>query len=280
MTAEGATREDLADGQTIRWANSYGVSGEAHIFKLKGFIDSDRGAVVSFYSDHYKSRGKLIGAFERFVLLEHITHIGRRRVRRETSRHADRIGLSSSSTTAASESHQTVLSTGNKEERDMVKKLKAMQSRKGLDEMSESHRAHVERWDPHCAKMRAQFVWIGVQRFSQRGVEGPHYVAVKRDDKDYAILDYDTSKLEVKSYRLKVVEDGFETSSAMMEAFKVWRATAREERAASKSKPTKGGAKPKAKTRAKPKAKKAPAKKAAAKKPPTRKRAPARAKKS
>lgn len=158
-------------------------------------------------------------------------------------------------------------------------------SRKSLKDMSESHRAHVLFWEPHLDNLRAEFVWIAVSRFPERGGEGPHYVAVKRGEKDYAIIDYDTSNPK-KTDKRHVLDEGFTSSTAMLEAFKAYRQKAREERAAasaekaakpkkkqvrktttskSKSAPKKGGAKSST-------SKNTPAKKKAA----TRKRKPAK----
>ena len=161
----------------------------------------------------------------------------------------------------------------------MAKSAKNTKTRKSLDEMSESHRAHIERWDKHCAAMGVEHVWIGVQRYNQRGVDGPHYVAVKKGDKDFQIRAYDTSKIDNATNRGKVLEDGFETSTALIEAFGQYRQMAREERDKARGKAT--SAKPKTSTR-----KKAPASKAKAKvsvkksKPATRKAAPKRTVKS
>lgn len=137
-------------------------------------------------------------------------------------------------------------------------------TRKGLDEMSDSHRAHIEKWEPHIEKLGAEHVWGSANRFSGRGGGGPVYVAIKRGQKDYAIVDYDTEK----QTKAKVLEDGFESSKTLMESFKAYRAKAKEERQASK--PVKKAAEKK-----KPAAKKAPAakaKKGPAKKPVRRKK--------
>lgn len=155
-------------------------------------------------------------------------------------------------------------------------------SRKSLKNMSESHKAHVLFWEPHLDNLRAEFVWIAVSRFPERGGDGPHYVALKRGDKDYAIVDYDTSK-GTKITKRNVMDEGFTSSTSMLEAFKTYRQMARDERAEATAAKA---AKPKAKKQvrktstSKPKtAPKAGAKKPAAKKPATRKRTPASSKK-
>ena len=146
-------------------------------------------------------------------------------------------------------------------------------SRRSLKDMSESHRAHVLFWEPFYEALRAEFVWIAVSRYPERGGEGKHYVAVKRGDKDYAIIDFDTSK-PTKITKRNVLDDGFTSSTAMLETFKTYRQMARDERAKA-TKPTKpktvrktGASKPK-KPPAKP----------AARKPAARTRKPAAAKK-
>lgn len=142
-------------------------------------------------------------------------------------------------------------------------------TRKSLEEMSQSHREHIQKWDPHLENLKAVFVWVAVARISGRKVTGPHYVAIKRGSKDYAIVSYDTEK-QIKVTPKLVLVDGFETSAAMMEAFKEYRTKARAERAASKTpkatKPPKRTTKPKAPraTSTKKKAAKKPARRKAA----------------
>ena len=143
-------------------------------------------------------------------------------------------------------------------------------TRKALDEMSDSHRAHIEKWEPHLEALRGEHVWAAVSRVPGRGVEGPVYVALKRGPKDYVIVDYDTAKMPAVTPK-RVLADGFESSSAVMEAFKEYRAKAREEREAIKAA---AAAKPKAKPKPKQAKAKAAARKSAAKKP-VRKKAPA-----
>ncbi len=121
-------------------------------------------------------------------------------------------------------------------------------TRKGLDEMSESHRAHIEKWEPHVEAMGAEHVWASANRFSERGGTGLVYAAIKRGSKDYAIVEYNT---ETKK-KAKVLEDGFESSKNVMEAFKGFRELAKEDRTKSRE-----------------------AKKASAKKSPAKKKAPA-----
>ncbi len=146
-------------------------------------------------------------------------------------------------------------------------------SRRSLKDMSDSHRAHVLFWEPFLENLRAEFVWIAVSRYPEHGGEGKHYVAVKRGDKDYAIIDFDTSK-NVKVTKRNVLDEGHTSSTAMLETFKTYRQMARDERASATK-----VAKPKTvRKTSTSKPKKAP-KKPAARKPATRTRKPAAAKK-
>lgn len=140
-------------------------------------------------------------------------------------------------------------------------------TRKSLDEMSESHRAHIEKWEPHVTAMGAEHVWASANRFAGKGGEGLVYALIKRGQKDYAIVDYNTETQK----KAKVLADGFESSKTGLEAFKEYREMAKAERAASKP------AKPAAKKAPATKKPAASAKKAPAKKPtrkPTRKITP------
>jgi hypothetical protein len=143
-------------------------------------------------------------------------------------------------------------------------------SRKSLDDMSDSHRAHVLKWEPHLENLKAEFVWIAVSRFPQKGAEGPHYVCIKRADKDFAIVDYDTANPKAITKR-NVLDEGFTTASSMLDAFKAYRQMARDERAAASESTKPAPKKPAAKKAAA--TKKAPAKKAPAKRTPAAKRA-------
>ncbi len=151
-------------------------------------------------------------------------------------------------------------------------------SRKSLQSMSESHRVHVLFWEPHLDNLRAEFVWIAVSRYPERGGEGPHYVAVKRGDKDYAIIDFDTSK-DTKITKRNVLDEGFTSSTAMLEAFKTYRQMARDERAEATAAKAGKPAKKSVRKTGTSKSKAAPKAKAAAKKPASRTRKPAAAKK-
>lgn len=151
-------------------------------------------------------------------------------------------------------------------------------SRKSLSEMSDSHKAHVIFWEPHLENLKAEFVWIAVSRFPERGGQGPHYVAAKRGDKDFVIVDYDTANPKPITKR-NILEEGITSSTAMLETFKSYRKRARDERAAaSATKPKvtkpKGATKPVRKTSASS-TKKAPAKPV---RKPARTRKPAKSK--
>ncbi len=260
----------IEQGDKLRWRYPNGITERATVLKVRSYPEeSSAGPGVSFVDTAHKFRD---------VAFAWLTHWRGRRLPGVPFEP----GVDSEFEQV--EVEQTDLSLIKEETQVATKKAAAMpkmKSRKSLGEMSESHRAHVERWDPHIEKLKAEFVWIAVSCLPGRGVEGPHFVAIKRGAKDYAIVEYDTEK----QTRPKVLDDGFETSSAMMEAFKEYRKLARTRRNDVK-----------AKTATKRPAKKAPAKKtatprkrAAAKKPaprkrpaptakrPTRKRAPAKA---
>lgn len=149
-------------------------------------------------------------------------------------------------------------------------------TRKSLDEMSESHREHIERWEPHLEALRGEHVWAAVMRISGRGVTGPCYVALKRGSKDYVICDYDTDKKPDVTPK-RVLAGPFDSSSTLMEEFKKFRAMAKEERTAAKEA---GKGKPKPVTKkatrkvATKKTTKTPAAKKTAAKKPTRTRKP------
>lgn len=275
MTEEGIRSDQLADGQRIRWTNSFGVTCSARIERIESITEGFYGEAVSFYDERIAPNGREpIHSNLRSVALTHITHVNGQRVKKSEKGSRQSPGGRVELNEPEDVAQDDILEPSPRE--GVMAEAAGMKTRKSLDEMSESHRKHVEQWGPHAAKLKAEFVWIAVSRFPQRGTEGKFYVAVKRGDKDFAIVDYDTTKVNTKSYRPKVVEDGFETSTAMMKAFKVWRQTAREERAAARPKP-----KPATKSAKKPAAKKAPAKakaKPKAKATAKRTKAPARSK--
>jgi hypothetical protein len=135
-------------------------------------------------------------------------------------------------------------------------------TRKSLDEMSKSHREHIEKWEPFINLLGAEHVWASANRYAGRNGTGQVFVAVKRGAKDYAIVEFDTGK-KVKA---KVVQDGFENSKTLMDAFKEYRSQAKAEREASRPAKTTKASSGKKSSAKKPAAKK-PAAKASAKKP-------------
>jgi hypothetical protein len=187
-----------------------------------------------------------------------ITHLNGRRVDR--SQWSDQIGKDS-----VVQSNGIVQISMPFSREDAILASLTTKTRKSLDEMSESHREHIERWEPHIGKLGGEHVWASCNRFPGRGGDGPMYVALKRGAKDYVIVDYNTEKM----VKPKVLADGFETSGQLMEAFKEYRQMAKEERAAAKPASSKKASTKK--TTAKSSTKKAPAKgtakKAPAKKP-------------
>ena len=143
-------------------------------------------------------------------------------------------------------------------------------SRKSLSQMSDSHKAHVIFWEPHMENLKAEFVWIAVSRFPERGGQGPHFVAIKRGEKDYAIVDYNTADPKPITKR-NILDEGFTSSTAMLETFKSYRQKAREERAVASGKP-KPKVKPPVRKTSTSAPKKAPAKPAAKTTKPVAKR--------
>lgn len=255
----------IVEGDRLKWRfPDNGLRDECEVKAVHSFDDDG----VSVFVDYMeKPNGDRNGTYLRHVKMDWLTHHNGRRL--DQAKEIDsRHGEDKSVDLSVKPEARQVRFEG--EETEMAKALKTS-TRKSLDEMSESHRQHIEKWEPHLDQLKAEHVWAAVSRIPGRGVEGPAYVAVKRGAKDYAIVDYDTAK-QVKVTPKRVLEDGFESSTALMEAFKPYRVKAKEERNAAKT-----TAKPKPKAKAKPKrkapAKKAAPKKAAAKKP-TRKRAP------
>lgn len=285
----------LSEGDSIKWRLPNGVTDEATIGSFASrteegfaFFDAKERAISSDGNGYTHS-------YRRCVKTDWLTHFRGRRLRPSPnqSRQPEEDGVEFDT----SAPRQTVLGIGKEAQmatrkkttrkpapKKSAAKTKAAAgkvpagSRKSLDDMSESHRKHIEFWGPHQDNLRAEFVWIAIRRFPERSGDGLYYVAVKRGDKDYAIVSYDTSK-PAKVTKRNVMDEGFETSSAMLEAFKEYRQLAKDERneARAKANPPKAKAKPKAS----PAAKKATAaaKKRTTKKPPVRRKAPARTKK-
>lgn len=173
------------------------------------------------------------------VALPFITHLNGRRVNREywNGRNANLQGLIRDEPLREERKKPITvvqIRLPFNEEDDLATSLKTS-TRKGLDEMSDSHRAHIEKWEDHVEAMGAEHVWASTNRFAGRGGEGPVYAAIKRGSKDYAIVSYDTST----GKKAKVLVDGFESSKTLMEAFKEYREMAKEERGEDKPKPKK-----------------------------------------
>jgi len=210
------------------------------------------------YVDFYEEG---VGGTQRAVALPLITnHNGRRVDRRYWADKLPELDLLRQPSNNGTRGYAIQLRIPMNEEDALALKTS---TRKSLDEMSESHRAHIEKWEPHVTAMGAEHVWASANRFAGRGGEGLVYAAIKRGSKDYAIVEYNT---ETKK-KAKVLADGFESSKTVMEAFKEYRTMAKDERGANK---------PKKAAAAKKAAPKASAKKAPAKKPtkPIRKTLP------
>lgn len=259
------TESKIKQGMRIRWTfPSFGISGDEKINVLRHFGYSKHFDSPSV--DFIDTEGK-----HRTVPFCFITHLNGRRTDQSSYRNEHPENFKPAYERPVSEKLQlTQLSLGLTEE-DWLMAGTNTKTRKSLDEMSESHRQHIEKWEPHIKALGCEHVWAHATRVPGRGAEGPVYVAVKRGSKDYAILDYDTSKPKQKA---NVIADGFETSTALMEAFKEYREMAKNEKAEARAaeKPAKGPRSPKsADTKATaPRAAKAaskPAAKTAAKKP-------------
>lgn len=258
------------EGVHITWGTTYGVIEESKVHKIVGWGMSEvLGEYFTFYSD--PSAGS--PTFMRSVAVGSITHLNRRKV-------------NSTNTFALGQEDDEVdfregqLTFGHSTKGDgMAKTL--TKTRKSLDDMSDQHRKRIEFWEGHMENLRGVHVWFHVFRIPGRNVEGPCFVAVKRGDKDYMICEYDTAKPYTVTPKF-ILEDGIETSGQLTDAFRQYRAQAKEERAEARPAKKESTKKPDGK-------KKAPAKKTPAKKPvgkaksgakkPARKAKPARAKK-
>lgn len=218
--------DSLKVGDKIVWVYpDYPVEHNGTIVKLVRYAESKKYGVpyVEFFSR------EPMGNISRAVGLPYIIKRNGRRVdRKYWDNRKPELGLFRTNGKATEEVQIQLLF----EEEDLAT-LKTT-TRKGLDEMSESHRAHIEKWEDHISTLGIEHVWASANRFAGRGGEGPVFIAAKRGSKDYVILDYNT---ETKK-KPKVVADGFESSKTLMEAFKEYREQAKEERAESKpSKP-------------------------------------------
>lgn len=261
----------IVEGDRLKWRfPDNGLRDDCTVSAVHSFDEEG----VSVYVDFMMKKGseKPIGVYMRHVKIDWLTHWNGKRLdqakaidrKHEDGRHGE---VKEVDLTQEAGAKQVRFQGG--EEPEMAKSNGELKTstRKSLDEMSESHRQHIEKWEPHLEQLKAEHVWAAVSRVPGRGVDGPMYVAIKRGAKDYAIVDYDTEK-QVKVTPKRVLEDGFESSTALMEAFKPYRVKAKEERNASKTtaKPKKAAVKkPTRKAPKKAAAKKAPAKK------PTRK---------
>lgn len=261
-TSKEEVLSNIKDGDLLKWENSFGTKCAGTVGKIIRSSESPTiGGTVEFYEQVGGKGPYRFFSFHRVVALSHVTHVNGRKLSNMSSNREKR----TVDFPNEDEARQTDLSLGaEEEEAKMAQKLQTT-TRKSLDEMSDSHRRHVERWEPHLEALRGQHVWAAVARIPGRGVEGPHYVALKRGAKDYVIVDYDTEKMTPATPK-RILADGFESSGTLMEAFREFRTKAKAEREAVKS------------TATKPKAKAAASrKKATVKKTVSRKKAPAKA---
>ena len=176
---------------------------------------------IEIYTDYMRRNDGRAPVFLRRVKSSWVTHRNRLRITHQSASNVSRQKPKQLSILLHTEAgHQTVSTT----EKEAI-----MANRKSLDEMSEAHRSHIEKWEPHLEALQGEHVWAAVNRTPGRGVTGPVYVALKRAAKDYAVVDYDTEKrFDVTAKR--ILADGFESSSALMEAFKAYRQMAKTER--------------------------------------------------
>ena len=286
----------ISDGDKLRWTTPTGCKLEGKVVKLIGHSGNDGNYAIDFFTEAIVyPNGYRTSTFQRSVPLQWITHLNKKRVK--NSRQGTGLGVRSVLSAEASD-RQIELTMTRKEpemaatkkaatrkpaaKKSTVKKTVAKPavkktaskgvgtriphgSRKSLDQMSASHRAHVEKWEPHLENLKAEFVWVAAARFAKRDAEGLYYVAIKRGQKDYAIVSYNIANPKPITKR-NLEAEGFASSLAMMEAFKEFRKLAKEERQGTKPSKVKVPAKTKAasKVRAKTAAKK-PVRKAAPK---------------
>ncbi len=97
-------------------------------------------------------------------------------------------------------------------------------TKKSLDDMSDAHRRHIERWEPFLEAIGAQHVWAATPRFPGRGA-GPFFLAIKIGPRNYGLVEFNTDT-EV----LVELADGVVSPKTILEDFRPYRATAKEER--------------------------------------------------
>lgn len=98
--------------------------------------------------------------------------------------------------------------------------------KKALDAMSPAHRRWIERWEPMIEAIGAQHVWVSVPRFKGRG-DGPFFLGIKVGPRNYAIVEFDTSK---KTQKSKTLVANIASPKTLLEQFGEYRAAARSER--------------------------------------------------
>ncbi len=246
---------DIEAGDRIRWqwASLAGEETPEYSARIKTIIEWGESSYYKGapYVDFYATEG-----MQRTIALPFITHHNGRRVdRTHWAEQLPELDLLSQTSNGSKSFAVHQLRIPLNEEDALALKTS---TRKGLDEMSESHRAHIEKWEPHVENMGAEHVWASANRFSERGGTGLVYAAIKRGSKDYAIVEYNTETQK----KAKVLDDGFESSKMVMEAFKEYRGLAKDQRAESREARKAATKKPAAKaTTKKPAAKKKTAKK-------------------
>ncbi len=102
-------------------------------------------------------------------------------------------------------------------------------TKKSLDDMSDAHRRHIERWEPFLNTIGAQHVWAGTPRFPGRGL-GPYFLAIKIGPRNYGLVEFNTETEE-----LVQIADGVSSPKTILEDFRPYRVTAKSERDALRS---------------------------------------------
>lgn len=110
-------------------------------------------------------------------------------------------------------------------------------TKKGLDEMSDAHRRHIERWEPFVSALGVDHVWAATPRQPGRG-DGPFYLAVKFGAKNYGIVSFDTSEPKTAP---KVLVEGITSPKAILAEFRSFREQAKSERDAARAAASKKG---------------------------------------
>jgi hypothetical protein len=208
---------DIKEGDRLKWRfPDSGIPDECTVQSVISRTDDG----VSVYTDHVRyTDGRVRGAYTRHVLVDWLTHYnGRRLDQARISRHEEGKSVDFDQEAEVEQIHFTgkepAMATKAKPKPKAEAKKTAggemlTSHRKSLDDMSEAHRAHIEKWEPHLVPLGGEGVWGFASLVPGRGATGPCYIALKRGPKDYAIVLYDTESM-VKITPKRVEEDGIE----------------------------------------------------------------------